>query len=436
MNTQPSPSVGLFDSPAYKRSRNAYLMHCAFEYLVALLVSDAFLAKLLSNLGFSDMLIGVTSSIISAAFLFQLSAMLLVQKIHNVKRYTITLSALSQLLFISLYFVPFLPVANGMKSTLVVVFLLLAYFCLYSMGPMLSKWGNSYVAPTNRGTYSAVKEMVSLVTGMGFTLGMGYVIDRYEGLDNIRGGFLFIACAGLIVSLLSFICLKNISVENALVSPETETIPMKKVLKETLGSRRFIPVVVAASLMSISSYMTVGFLGIYKTKTLMLSVATVQIINIVGNLARVAVSKPLGRFSDRHSFAKGLEVGLYLAALAYVFCVFSGPGRVWCFVIYTLLISVSAAGTGQNSFNILYSYVDPKYFVQAYAIKSSISGVIGFLASLVGSRILGMVQANGNMLFGMTVYGQQLLAAISFVFAISAALFTRFVMGRQKAMLQ
>jgi len=429
-------SAELFSSPAYRRSRSAYCMHCAFEYLIALLVSDAFLAKLLSNLGFSDMLIGVTSSIISAAFLFQLSALLLAQKIKNVKGFAITLSACSQILFVSLYLIPFLPVSASAKSVMVVAFLLAAYFCLYSMGPMLSKWGNSYVAPTNRGTYSAVKEMISLLTGMGFTLGMGYVIDRYEGLDNLRGGFLFIAGAGLIVSLCSFICLKNISAQNAVALPDAAPVSMKEVFKGTLGNRRFIPIIVVACLMSTASYMTVGFLGIFKTKTLMLSVATVQIINIVGNLARVLVSKPLGRFSDKHSFAKGLEVGLYIAALAYGFCAFSGPDRVWCIVVYTLLLSVSAAGTGQNSFNILYSYVDQKYFVQAYAIKSSISGVVGFLASLIGSKILGLVQENGNRLFGLPVYGQQVLAAISFFFAIAAALYSHFVLGRQKAMLQ
>jgi len=426
-----SDSGDVFDTPEYRRSRSAYCMHCAFEYLIALLVSDAFLAKLLSDLGFSDMLIGVTSSIISAAFLFQLSAVLLAQKIRRVKRFAVTLSALSQVLFVSLYLVPFLPVSAALKSTLVIVFLLLAYFCLYTMGPMLSKWGNSYVAPDNRGTYSAVKEMISLITGMAFTLAMGYVIDRYEGLGNLRGGFIFIAVAGLIVSICSFLCLKNISADTVDVTQQT-VVPMKTVLRETLGNRRFIPVIVVSCLMSIASYMTVGFMGIYKTKTLMLSVAAVQMINIIGNLVRVLVSKPFGRFSDHHSFARGLEMGLFIAAAAYAFNIFAAPGSVWCIVAYTVLLSVSAAGTGQNSFNMLYSYVNKDYFVQAYAIKSSIGGIIGFLASLVGSKILGAVQSNGNTLFGMTVYGQQILSAISLLFAVFAALFTHFVICRQK----
>ena len=61
-----------FDTKAYKRSRNAYMVQCAFEYFVALLVADAFLAKLLTALGIGDNLIGIISSFVSLAFVFQL----------------------------------------------------------------------------------------------------------------------------------------------------------------------------------------------------------------------------------------------------------------------------------------------------------------------------------------------------------------------------
>jgi hypothetical protein len=61
-----------FNTTQYKRSRGAYMAQCTFEYFVALVVSDAFLATLLSYMGFSDSVIGIISSLISVAFLFQL----------------------------------------------------------------------------------------------------------------------------------------------------------------------------------------------------------------------------------------------------------------------------------------------------------------------------------------------------------------------------
>ena len=74
-----------FSTPAFKRSRWAYTIECAFEYFIALLVSDVFLATLLAEMGIPDSVIGVISSLISFAFLFQLFSMLIVQHIRNVK---------------------------------------------------------------------------------------------------------------------------------------------------------------------------------------------------------------------------------------------------------------------------------------------------------------------------------------------------------------
>ena len=48
----------IFQTPAYKRSRWAYILECAFEYFVALMVADAFLATLLTELGLNDAVIG------------------------------------------------------------------------------------------------------------------------------------------------------------------------------------------------------------------------------------------------------------------------------------------------------------------------------------------------------------------------------------------
>ena len=69
----------LYESSAYKRSRAAYKWECTFEYFVALLVGDAFLAKLLTYIGFSESATGIISSLITLAFLFQLVAVFVVQ---------------------------------------------------------------------------------------------------------------------------------------------------------------------------------------------------------------------------------------------------------------------------------------------------------------------------------------------------------------------
>ena len=65
----------LFESKEYKRSRAMYMVQCTFEYFISILIADAFLAKLLTNIGISDSLTGIIASFMSIAFLFQLLSM-------------------------------------------------------------------------------------------------------------------------------------------------------------------------------------------------------------------------------------------------------------------------------------------------------------------------------------------------------------------------
>ena len=87
----------IYDSAEYKRSRKAYIVQCTAEYFVSILIADAFLAKLLSNIGVSDALTGIISSFISFAFMFQLLSISLMKRMKSVKKTVILFDTLSQL---------------------------------------------------------------------------------------------------------------------------------------------------------------------------------------------------------------------------------------------------------------------------------------------------------------------------------------------------
>lgn len=207
MQTTVLPEEKDFSSPAYRKSRNAYLWECAFEYFVTLLVSETFLANLLSYMEFAEQEIGVISSLVSLAFVFQLLSLLLVQTPFRRKSLVLVFDTCGQLLFLCLYVLPFLPVDAVVRKVLVFVLILAAYMCQYVVANIKFQWGNSYVHPKKRASYSATKEIVSLITGICFTLAMGAIYDAFVSADNLVGGFLFIAVVMLVVDVCNFICL-------------------------------------------------------------------------------------------------------------------------------------------------------------------------------------------------------------------------------------
>ncbi len=422
--------ISKYDSNEYKRSRIAYSMQCTFDYFITILVGDAFLAKLLSSMGISDSLIGIISSFVTLAFLFQLSSVFLINKIRNTKRAAILFTSTSQLFFMCLYIIPFLSFSRGIKTTLSVIFILGAYFANYFIASILFKWANSYVAPTKRGSFSATKEMISLASGMIFTFIAGKVVDYFEAIGQLEKGFIIIAATIFILCLCNFVSLLLIKGEEK--EQEHVDLPLRRIINNTFKNKGFVNIIILTCIWDIARYITVGFLGIYKTKDLLLTVGTVQIINIVGNLFRFFASKPFGRFSDRYSFAAGIKLAFIIAAIGFGFNIFTTPETRWLIVIYTVLFAVSNAGTNQNSMNIVYNYVDADYFVPATAIKNSIGGVCGFCATLIGSKIVSLIQANGNMIFGMQIYAQQVLSAISLIIIIIGVFFIKFVIQKQE----
>ncbi len=436
MNT----SNTLFDTKDYKRSRGCYRFECAFEYFITILVTDAFLAKVLKSVGFTDAEVGVLSSIIALAFLFQLFSVFMVRKITNTKLISVLFHSLGQLFFVSLYLLPCMPFIPGeIKRPLAVICLLTAYFGNYMVTSMIYKWGNSYVAPNKRGRFTASKEILSLLIGMVISFAVGYIMDAFDAAGNDKGGFLFTAIAILIFCLSDFTMLmmiKNDRKERLAALQGAPAAPFSEVLRNTLGNKNFLSVMLLMILWECGRYFTIGFLGTYKTEDLGYTMALVQAINIVSFLGRAAFSRPFGKYADKHSFAKCIELGLLVCAVAFLAGIFTTPKTALLIIVYTVLYNVALAGVEGNLVNITYSYVDSRYFAEASAIKNSVAGLLGFLSSLLGGRILSAVQANGNKVFGYTVYGQQLLFAVSFLFFIAALLYTRLVIGKQRIMVQ
>ena len=97
------------------RTRRAYIVEALLEYMIALLVIDAFLAAILKQVGVSDAVTGIVSSFISFACVAQLFSASLVRRGRSMRKMILILDLINQLMFASLYLTPFLPIPQGVK---------------------------------------------------------------------------------------------------------------------------------------------------------------------------------------------------------------------------------------------------------------------------------------------------------------------------------
>lgn len=254
--------------------------------------------------------------------------------------------------------------------------------------------------------------MISLLAGIIFSAVMGVVIDLFESIGDVTGGFLFIGLAMLAINIANLISLLLIKDESVDARAEMR-VPMREVLRHIRENRLFVSFTLTSFLSAIASGLITGFIGVYKIGDLAFSVLTVQVINILADLFRIGVSQPLARYASRRGYARGLQLAGVMSAASMLLIVFTTPETRWLIIVYTFLQAAVAASSYQNNFNIGYTLLPQRYMTQAMALRSVVGGLISFATAILAGSLLDAVQENGNTVAGIPLYGQQLLAAVA-----------------------
>lgn len=167
----------MINKDSFSFGRKCYIVEATLEYFISILVAGSYLATLTKELGFSDSLTGILSSVISLGCLFQLLSLTI--RRTKVKKIVVIFSILNQILFMLLYVIPLINFGKQIKIILFVVMIFSAYLIYNFIHPKKIDWLMSLVEDGHRGSFTANKEIVSLISGIIFSFGMGVVIDYF-----------------------------------------------------------------------------------------------------------------------------------------------------------------------------------------------------------------------------------------------------------------
>ena len=413
----------------YKTSRFLYILEAAFSWFVLLLARDAFLAKLAGAIGISDSLTGLLTAFVSLGCGFQFIAIFLVNK-RPVKRYVTVLHGMNELCFALLYCVPFIKISQTGKTLLFVLFLLGGYVVYNILSSPKINWYMALVEDKNRGRFTAYKEIVSLIGGFLFTFIMGVVIDKFEAAGNVNGAFAvcgFTVFSLMVVHSVTLLCSKEKPVENKM------EVSVKQAFVEIIGDKNVFKVILLLVIGNITLYASTPFTSTYQIKELGWSMSLVSIGAALSAVSQAVFSFPLGKFADKHSFAKMLNICYAISALEFMLSMFTVPsnGKVLMMIVL-ILRGIKTAGISSATINIVYDYVSTEKRMVALALANALSGFAGFFTTLAVSPLVSYIQNNGNVFLGIQVYAQQVVAVISLVLNILLIVYLNVVVKRIK----
>ena len=411
----------------YKTSRILYILEATFEYFISMLVMGAYLAKITSSIGISDTLTGILTSFVSLGCGFQIIAIFLANK-RPVKRWVTILHSINQLAFALIYLVPFIKLTKVAKIVLFIVFLLIGHIINNVVNSSKINWFMSLVDDNKRGCFTANKEMVSLIGGMVFSFAMGAIIDHFEAIGNQNG--VFIVC-GLSVFGLMLLHSATLILSKEKPVEEKEKISNKQLLCELIKDKNLFKVILISVLWNVVNYSSTPFYGSYQIKELGFTMTFVSILSAAYAVVRTVFSKPMGKFADKYSFAKMLNICFIIMLVGFGINMFTVPenGKI-LYTIYYMLNAVAMAGINSATINLIYDYVDKEKRIGALALKSTLAGFAGFFTTLLVSPLVSYIQENGNSFLGLNVYAQQVVSAIAVVLLSVLLVYLNLVVGK------
>ncbi|MBO5440191.1 MAG: MFS transporter [Clostridia bacterium] len=393
----------------YAFSRFLYIIEAALEYFISIAVGGVYLAEITKHIGISDAITGIITAFVSLGCGFQIIALFLAHK-KPVKKWVTVGHIVSQTLFALMYFVPLLDTSKAVKTILLIATLFLAQIIHNVINSPKINWLMGLVDDKKRGSFTANKEIVSLIGGMLFSYGLGAIMDHLASRTMfIVGGVILFVLLGLHTLTLVFTKEKP---------KEKIQVDVKKSIKEIIKNKTLLKIIIVFVIWNIANYATVSFSGAYQVGENALAFTTTfaSIVVIISSLARVIFSKPLGKFADKYSFCKMLYICFSIEAVAFAINIFTVPsnGKV-LFTIYSIIHAIGQAGINSAIINLAYDYVSDDQKTGAVALVNTFSGFAGFLTTLALSPLVDRIQKNGNKLFGINMYAQQLLSLVSLV---------------------
>ena len=408
----------------YKTSRGLFILFAAFEYFNSILVGTTYLAKLGTAVGLDDGTIGLVTSFLALGCGFQIVSIFFGERLRR-KNTIILIILFDQLCFAALYLVPFINLPDGVRIWLFITLLLAGNILLNVCNPGKTVWSRSIVQENRLGRYSALNEIVSLISGMVFSFAMGALIDALEAKNQLMLAF---GILGGVLFIFAEICTVLLLLAKEKRIPETrEERPLLRI-KSAFTDRTTLLLIPLYILWNISVYSTTPFFGTYAINELGFTMTAVSIISAVYAALRALVSRPLGALGDRTNFVNNLTIGISAFSLALGAMVIGG--RV-SYIVYYMLYAVTMACTNSSLFVLIFEHVPMEKRANSIAVLYSLGGISGFLTTLAVRPLVNFIQAEGNkFLFFEGVYAQQVVSVIGVLFAVAAIIYANIVIRR------
>ncbi len=403
------------DTPVVQASMRSVMLDGIFSQLMVMASSGIILVSLAVDLGASNFIIGLISTVPLISQFFQIPAIKIVEKARNRRLVSVISATGSRLAFFLIITIPFLFPGNA-GLIAILLFLIVHSIFTATTACAWNSWMHDLIPATERSTFFAKRMAFSTAISMPVGIVSGIFLNAWKVANepfHLHGyAILFIIafCFG-IASVVFLARTREPRIDLAMVGNS-----IFKRIKEMLRDANFKNLIWFLVALNFAINLSAPFFTVYLLKQIGLDIGTVIILTVSSQLANITFFTAWGRLAARFSNKTVLNSAtgtLVICLLAWTFTtlptvhVFTLP---LLFLIHVFM-GIATAGINLASLNIGLKLA-PKGKATAYlASKNFLNALAAAIAPVIGGLL---VDAFAGIEFSITV--QWLSPAGSFAF--------------------
>lgn len=395
-----------------QKGRNLFMVEAVLGSWVSTAIGGTYLAGFLNMLGASDSLSGVMLTLPSFAALIQLITPYLLARIRSQKLLLIAEYTASRLCFALMMLLPLL-----FGTSWVVLAICCVCWCI---GLLLSSlhesanglWFSCIVPLKIRGSYCGKKDALNYVANALAGYAIGIVLDYFEVANALAIGFFVVGVISLVFGVFDTWSMLEVGSVNS--EQSADSINLGSLWKRSFGTKQFRKLIGSCFLQNCISCIAVAYISIYVITGLEVSYAFISVMTLLSVGIKAFFAPFWGKFANKTSFRASLCVSNAVVVLSLVCWMLTVKENVsWMYPISMALLCAGQSGTGLSFFGYRLDMAPPEEQGLFISFASAVSGVIGFVLSLIVSAFVA-VSGNLRIQLGFVEFGNvQVLFLVS-----------------------
>ncbi len=346
------------------------------------------LVGLALSFGASNLVIGILAAIPYFAQLFQIPAILLVERYRRRRKISVLASGIGRTLIFGIAITPFLSDQSAaLIAILSIVAIRLAFAAVSNCS--WNSWIRDVIPEGTTGAFFSRRMLLSTSAAALVSLSAGAFIDIWAEVlpDNKVGAYTLLLSAGGVVGLVSVWLLAK--TPEPPMQPATGKAHLWDLLMEPVKDRNFRRMIGFIASWEFAVNLAAPFFAVYMLKRLGYTMSLVMVFVVLSQFANVLVLGIWGKISDKFSNKSILSV----CGPLFIVCIFG-----WTFVTFPhehfltipllvllhVLMGISSAGVSLATNNIGIKLAPRGKATSYLAMRAVIVSVAAGLASIIG----------------------------------------------------